>query len=263
MTWGLTDRWSVGASLPWVYGTWSVPLPLVPRGKRFQQDSTGFGDLVLGPRYWVLDPKENPRGNVQVGLGIKCPTGDESVEDLFPDISGMNLMQRPVDVSIQPGDGGWGAVVELNAFRDVGRARLFLSGTYLVNPREENRTLSTASVLIGPANVSRDLRYNSVPDQYLLQGGVAVPLGGGFGASVALRWEGAPARDLHGGNGGFRRPGYTVSLAPGLSWNRGPATVSLTVPVTTMRNRQSDAEGRRGDATFSDWAVILGVTWRF
>jgi hypothetical protein len=30
-----------------------------------------------------------------------------------------------------------------------------------------------------------------------------------------------------------------------------------------MRNRQEDAEGRAGDATFADWAVLAGITWRF
>jgi hypothetical protein len=30
-----------------------------------------------------------------------------------------------------------------------------------------------------------------------------------------------------------------------------------------MRNRQEDAAGRAGDATFSDWSILFGVTWRF
>lgn len=230
---------------------------------RYEQDSRGFGDLTLTPRFWVLDPRTNPRGNVQVGLGLKCPTGDEEVEDRFPDITGTNFMQRPVDVSIQPGDGGWGGALDLSAFRDAGPLRLFLSGTYLLNPRETNRTLSTPSVLIGPSAVDPGIRYNSVPDQYLLTGGASVSLGAGWGGSVAVRWEGVPARDRIGGNDGWRRPGYTVSVAPGLSWTEGAMTLSLSVPITTMRNRQEDAEGRAGDATFADWAVIAGITWRF
>lgn len=230
---------------------------------RYRQDSTGFGDITLTPRFWLLDPEANPRGNIQFGLGVKCPTGDEGVKDLFPDINGNNLMQRPVDVSIQPGDGGWGAVFDLNAFRDAGPARLFLAGTYLVNPRETNRTLSTPSVLVGAPAVDPGIRYNSVADQYLLQGGVSLGLGDGWGGSVSVRWEGVPPRDRVGGNEGWRRPGYTVSVAPGLTWTKGATTISLSVPVTTMRNRQEDAEGRAGDATFADWSIMLGVTWRF
>ena len=260
---GLSERWSASASLPWVYGTWSVPLPLVPRGHRFQQDSRGIGDLVLAPRFWVLDPSENPRGNLQAGLGLKIPTGDPGVEDLFPDVTGRNLARRPVDVSIQPGDGGWGPVLDLFAYRDAGPVRLFATGTYLCNPRETNDTLSTPSALLGPASVPARIRRNSVPDQSLAQVGAAVPLVPGLGASLALRWEGVPARDLLGGNEGWRRPGYTVSLAPGLSWTLDRTTVSLSVPVTTRRNRMNDASGAGGDATFADWSVILGLTVRF
>jgi len=263
VTLGITERWSLSTSLPWLHGSWSVPLPAVPPGPRYRQDAEGFGDITLTPRFWLLAPRENPHGNIQLGLGVKCPTGDENATDLFPDINGNNPMQRPVDVSIQPGDGGWGGIVDLGGFRDVGPVRLFLAGTYLVNPREENRTLSTASALLGTPAVVPDLRYNSVADQYLLQGGASVPLGAGWGGSVSVRWEGVPPRDRIGGNSGFRRPGYTVSVAPGLSWHHGATTLSLSVPITTMRNRQEDAEGRSGDATFSDWSIIAGVTWRF
>lgn len=263
VTLGVTERWSLATSLPWLQGSWSLPLPVAKGAPRYQQDSEGFGDLTLTPRFWVLDPSENRSWNLQVGIGVKCPTGDENVKDLFPDITGGNLAQRPVDVSIQPGDGGWGGILDLTAFRDVGRARLFLAGTYLVNFREQNRTLSTPSVLVGPAVVDPGIRYNSVPDQYLLQGGVTYPLGKGWGGNVSVRWEGVPPRDRVGGNDGWRRPGYTVSVAPGVTWSRGPATVYLNVPITTMRNRQEDAEGRAGDATFADWAILAGITWRF
>jgi hypothetical protein len=263
VTLGITDRWSAGMSVPWIRGSWSVPLPLLPAGPRREQDAEGFGDLVVGPRLWLLDPRANPRGNVQVGLGLKVPTGDAGVRDRFPDLTGANVRDRPVDVSIQPGDGGWGAAFDLDAFRDVGRARLFLGGTYLFNPRETNRTFSTASALLGPSNVAPRIRFNSVPDQYLAQAGVAFPLGSGLGASVALRWEGVPPRDRFGGNDGFRRPGYTVSVAPGLSWTLGTATFSLTVPITTQRNRQEDAAGMAGDATFARWSILAGVTFRF
>jgi hypothetical protein len=260
---GITDRWSIGASVPYLEGSWSLPLPFLPAGPRREQDAKGFGDILVTPRVWLLDPKSHPRGNVQVGLGLKVPTGEENAKDRFPDFSGSNVANRPVDVSIQPGDGGWGAAFDLNAFRDVGRARLFLGGTYLFNPRETNRTHSTASALLGAANVDERIRFNSVADQYLAQAGVAFGLGRGFGASVAWRWEGVPPRDRFGGNDGFRRPGYTVSVAPGLSYTAGSTTFSLSVPITTQRNRQEDAEGMAGDATFARWSILAGVTIRF
>jgi hypothetical protein len=240
-----------------------VPLPLDPPGPRSRQDADGLGDVTLTPRFWVLDPARHPGGNLQVGLGVKIPTGREDAEDVYPDLFGANPRRKPVDVSIQPGDGGWGALLDLAAFRDVGPVRLFASGTYLANPRDTNRTPSIAASLLGPAAVPARIRVNSVPDQFLLQGGVAVPLGRGFSASLAVRWEGVPPRDLVGGEDGFRRPGYTVAFAPGLSWTTGRTTFSVSVPRTHVRNRLNDASGAGGDATFSEYSILAGVTIRF
>jgi len=260
---GVSERWSATLSVPWFRGSWSIPLPPVPAGTRHEQDAEGFGDIVLTPKLWVLDPCENPGGNLQVGLGLKAPTGEEDARHVFPDLQGDDFRDRHVDVSIQPGDGGWGAVLDLAGYRDWGDVRFFGSGTYLVNPREQNHTLSTASELVGPSAVADHLRFNSVPDQYFLQAGASVSLGESFGASAALRWEGVPQRDLVGGEDGFRRPGYTVAVAPGLSYATGRWAFSLTVPITTMRNRMENSHGEPGDATFADWAVILGVSLRF
>jgi hypothetical protein len=262
-TLGISERWSASLSVPWVRASWAVPLPLVPAGTRHEQSAEGFGDLVLTPRLWLLDPSEHPDGNLQVGLGLKAPTGREDARHDYPDLQGDDFRRRFVDVSIQPGDGGWGAVLDLSGFRDWGPVRLFANGTYLVNPREQNRTLSTPSELVGPSVVADHIRFNSVPDQYFLQAGAALPLGRGFGATVALRWEGVPQRDLVGGEDGWRRPGYTVAVAPGLTWSRGDWSISASVPITTMRNRMENARGEPGDSTFADWALIVGVSVRF
>jgi hypothetical protein len=264
LTYALSDRWSLSASEPFLIGTWSLPLPMSPTpGPRREQDAMGFGDLTLTPRVWLWDPSCHAHGNVQVGLGLKVPTGADDLHDRFPDLSGGNVRTRPVDVSIQPGDGGWGAVADLLAFRDWGPFRFSAGGSYLFNPRESNRTPSTASALLGLAAAPPEIRYNSVPDQYLVQAGVSAPLGRGFGAGIVARWEGVPPRDRFGGNDGFRRPGYSVSAGPALSWTVERTTIALSVPRTLMRNRQRDARGASGDATFADFAVFLSVTVRF
>lgn len=264
VTAGLTDRWSLSASLPFLKGGWSLPQPLgPPAGPRERQESLGFGDLVLTPRVWLLDPACHPDGNVQVGFGLKVPTGEEGGTDRYPDLSGANRRSRPVDVSIQPGDGGWGGLFDVLAFRDAGPFRLYAGGTYLFNPRESNRTSSIASALVGPGAVPAHVRFNSVPDQYLALAGFSAPLGAGFAAGAAVRWEGVPPRDRFGGNDGFRRPGYVVSAGPSLSWARDRVTISASVPRTLIRNRQQDFRGMPGDATFPDWALLLSVTVRF
>jgi len=75
-----------------------------------------------------------------------------------------------------------------------------------------------------------------------------------------------PVEDLIGDSDGFRRPGYAVSVEPGLSFSRGPHTFSVAVPVAAYRNRtRSVADrlvpGRHGDAAFADYVVMLGY-WR-
>ena len=68
----------------------------------------------------------------------------------------------------------------------------------------------------------------SVTDQYLVRGGIghALPKIRGLAASFGGRFEGVPVRDLIGGANGFRRPGYAISVDPGLMFVRGMYTVS-------------------------------------
>ena len=260
---GLTERWSATLSVPWFSGTWSLPLPPVPSGTRHEQSADGLGDVILGPRVWLLAPATHADGNLQVGLGVKAPTGREDLRHDSPDLQGDDVRARYVDTSIQPGDGGWGLALEMNGFRDAGPVRLFGSATYLANPREQNRTLSTPAELVGPAALPADLRFNSVPDRWFLQAGASTTIGSGLGASLALRAEGVPRFDLWGGDEGFRRPGYSVSAAPGLTWTSGAWTVSLSAPITLYRAGLDDAAGRPTDPTFADASLILGVSVRF
>ncbi len=264
VTSGLTDRWSLSASLPFLRGSWSLPLPVgPPTGPRERQESFDRGDLTLTPRLWLLDPACHPHGNLQVGLGLKVPTGSPDETDRYPDAAGRHRRSRPVDASIQPGDGGWGGVVDLLAYRDAGPLRLFAGGSYLLNPRESNRTPSLPSALLGPARVPGHMRTNSVPDQFLVVAGFSAPLGRGLGAGISARWEGVPPRDRFGGNDGFRRPGYLVAVGPSVSWNPDRTTFSLSVPRTVFRNAQRDFRGVPGDATFANWALLFSVTIRF
>lgn len=54
----------------------------------------------------------------------------------------------------------------------------------------------------------------------------------GLSASLGARIDGVPAEDAIGDSEGFRRPGYAVSIEPGLTWMKGPWTAVLTTPVT-------------------------------
>jgi hypothetical protein len=89
----------------------------------------------------------------------------------------------------------------------------------------------------------------------------------GLAASLGGLIEGIPSSDLVGGDRGFRRPGYTISIEPGLSYMAGRHTITLSVPVAVDRNRvRSFADklnGRHGDAAFADYAVNVGYGYRW
>lgn len=66
----------------------------------------------------------------------------------------------------------------------------------------------------------------SVADQYLFRVGAAfpVPRVSGLTFGIGLRGEGVPATDLIGKSDGFRRPGYAISVEPGIIYSKGKDT---------------------------------------
>lgn len=267
VTYTVNRRFSLSLGIPYVDASWSIPLPIRPEpGFRSQQDASGIGDVSLTGRYWLRDPAAAGRGNVSIGLGIKAPTGDDGVRDFYPDLGGENPELKAVDQSIQLGDGGWGAMVELLAFRRLGPATLFATGTYLVNPRDTNTTPSIIVGLgVGDRPGNEDILVNSVPDQYVARVGSVFPSGlAGLSFSLAGRIEGLPRYDVIGDSHGWRRPGYEVFVEPGLVYSRGPSSFSVHVPIGVQRNRQPNPyTGREGDATFPDYVTLASYSYRF
>jgi len=91
--------------------------------------------------------------------------------------------------------------------------------------------------------------------------------------SAGVRDECLPAKDLIGGSGGFRRPGYIISAEPGVTYNFKKAAVYAFVPIALVRNRTQSYPDQlsskmtgttvHGDAAFADYAVNIGCTLRF
>jgi hypothetical protein len=86
--------------------------------------------------------------------------------------------------------------------------------------------------------------------------------------SLAGRIEGVPVHDLVGGSEGFRRPGYAVSIEPGISVAVKSWSFSLNTPVALYRNReQSVSEKTAGiepiAAGFADFVVTCSVIKKF
>jgi hypothetical protein len=244
----ISKRVSATLSVPIVFNRFSALLPPLGDngGERYGWRGRGISDITLYADSWILDPSNHPFGNIALGIGIKTPTGNWNQKATFPDETGKRFANRAIwPVSIMPGDGGTGVIVGFNAykvFRQLGPLRgntVFASGSYLFNPRATNGTQSIVSTLGVPvtANFANDLT-NSVTDSYNLQAGTAIRLPKTWDKpylkDVRLRFisnlQGIPFRDRLGGNGGYRQPGYTVSMGPSATFSLGKNFWIVDVP---------------------------------
>ena len=268
----LTRRASVTLAMPFVNSTWALrdpAFPLPQARREIPQNGRGIGDITIGGRAWMFEPRTHKAWNVSAGAGLKLPTGNSRYQDRFIDRTTREEKLNYVDQSVQPGDGGWGVLMEAQAFWRVRRAFLFASGSYLANPRDTNDTPSILAVLgipTGEGTPNAGLGVNSVPDQYLARVGGTVPVAKGISASLAWRMEGLSRYDLFGDSHGWRRPGTAMFVEPGVSYTSGPHTVSLHVPLGYYYNRHRNPyTNRPGDATFprhiflSSYSLRLGA----
>jgi hypothetical protein len=264
----ITERLSMTVAIPYIDAAWGIPSPTSPvPGPRAMENGRGLGDISLGGRFWVLPTSQFRSGNISVGVGVKTPTGNQGYKDTYPDRNGNNNLPRFVDQSVQPGDGGWGLLLEVNGFKRIPHAQLFGSANYLANPRDRNETTSGAINRLPPntAFVITDTSYNSVPDQFMTRLGGAMPIGKtGFAGSVAWRVEGMPRYDLFGASHGFRRPGVEMFIEPGVSYAKGRQFYSFNVPIGYYRNRfPNPYTGASGDATFPKHIFLFSYGYRF
>lgn len=271
LTRNLNRWWSLTLAMPFISNDRSSLYEHDGRTRHHTQ-SVGIGDVRFTVYRWLLDPAKSLKANIQFGLGIKLPTGDYRYQDFFYKNDSTEVL-GPVDQSIQLGDGGTGISAELNTFYNLDkRFSVYGNFYYLANPREHNG-VSTAR---GASPSATALRYGSsvmsVPDQYMVRAGVNFTTKS-IMFSLGMRDECLPAEDLFGGNSGFRRPGYVISIEPGVTLRLKKANVYAYVPVALQRSRtQSFADKKRtqitgvyaqGDAAFADYAVNVGATFKF
>ncbi len=266
----LNARWSLALIVPVLdFGRSSL---YEHDGKtRHSTHSFGIGDARFTANRWMFDPKKSKKGNIQLGLGIKLPTGNYNYQDYFYKKADSSIL-GPVDQSIQPGDGGTGITFEFNGFYNfTHKVGVYGNFFYLINPREVNGTSTTR----GSAASATAKKYNtdvmSVPDIFMIRGGISLMVKK-FTFTGGIRAEGLPSKDLIGGSRGFRRPGYIISAEPTATYTMKKASLNLAFPIAIKRNRtQSDSDKRRsadtkthiqGDAAFADYLVSAGITFK-
>ncbi|MCK0191346.1 hypothetical protein [Arenibacter sp. F20364] len=271
LTYGISDRFYTSITIPTVINARSS-LYEHGREERNSTYSRGLADIRAGIGYWLLDPIENPEGNIALGLGIKLPTGNYNATDIFYNVGPEGSPEvRPVDQSIQPGDGGFGLTLDFQFYQKVATGLFaYGGGFYLLNPRETNG-IRTFRETLSP--ILENEAIMAVPDQYSVRTGLSYSLSNVISASLGARFDAVPVKDLIGGNEGFRRPGNVLSIEPGLAYFHNNLTLNLNVPIAVRRDRPqsitdrqteiSTGTPRNGDAAFADYLINFGISYRF
>lgn len=228
--------------------------------------SQGIGDSSLMVQGWLWSPLENTRGNIQLGIGALLPTGKDNIANTVDAFNGKGPVTTIVDYSVQPGQGAWGIPLSWVAYKNWGENQLYFNGSYLMMLKDRNNVLRTGKA----ADPLALTQYNAVMDQYLLEGGVAHPIPAVRGLTVLFgpRMEGVPARNLLpvGDNLGFRRPGFAVSLEPGIQYVHNNSIFTVTVARAIYRDRTRSVPdtltGGHGDAAFANYVWLASYTFR-
>ena len=241
-----------------------------PNTTRHTTSAFGIGDLQLTALKWLFKPSDKQRGNIQVGLGIKFPTGDYNKQGYFYRNDTTRILSL-LNPSIQLGDGGTGIITELNTFYFLNQRKtisLYGNFFYLINPTDINGTQFTQGKPLTPLNTQLGAYDVSVPDIFSLRAGITFNVKN-WAFSAGLRDEGAPVRDLFGESNGIRRPGYTLSAEPGIIYKFINATIFCYVPfVVSHEVKQNVQDIKLANATgvstigaggSGDYQIFLGA----
>ncbi len=247
-------------------------------GFRHTTSAYGLGDIRFTVYKWLFHGDNAQRGNIQVGAGIKFPTGNDHVEDYFYDdpTNPSARVLAPVNVAIQLGDGGTGFTTEINGFYIFNKTiSIYGDFFYLINPLDQNNVPSLPPGF--PASVVKlfdtlGTNVNSVPDAYTIRGGIDFTYNK-FVGSFGFRYEGIPGHDLIGKSDGLRRPGHIFSVEPGVQYKFKKSFLYTFISVPVMRSTvkaPTDAEASAITGTnvtttghYANFVVFVGYTFTF
>ena len=252
-----TPRISFEINMPFLFASRKT------QNSPIKYQASGLGDIIVAANTWILNPKKPYRGNASVGIGLLMPTGNDDVQNATNTSTG--TVTAPVDYSIQPGNGGYGMLVQWQGFRAVGNHLIFYTdGDYIASQGGTNGVRRSTSTTT-PLN-----NFVARSDQYLLEAGVSIPIQQVRGLAIVFgpRDEGVPAHNLFpNSNDGFRRPGFAVSAGPGVQYGRGSNILSGSVFKAIHRDRTrsvpDEVYGSHGDAAFAQYVWLASYTHRF
>jgi hypothetical protein len=257
LTYQISSRFSVAADIPVLFASRRS------HNAYATTTSSGIGDSGIVGQGWVFNPKKARRGNIAIGFGVSLPTGKDNVTNTLITTPGAQPTNTVVDYSIQPGQGAWGMIFQWQAFRDVGKTVFYTDGNYLATQGGDNHVLRSQAALSQPLTA-----YNAIQDQYLIEAGMSHPISAIKGLTLTFgpRMEGVPAYNLIGNDIGFRRPGFAISLVPGIIYVHKQSMLQASIGKALYRDRTRSAPdhilGTHGDAAFADYVWFLNYTYR-
>lgn len=239
---------------------------------RYATHTFGIGDIRFTAYKWLIAPSVKQKGNIQLGLGIKLPTGDYKYQDYFHWTDSTKIL-APVNPAIQLGDGGTGIITELNTFYFLNyKISLYGNFYYLINPREQNGVPAALGGRPIPALVTKSGGAEvSVADVFSMRAGANFNLIK-WAFSLGLRDEGSPVHDLIGGSNGTRRAGYTLSVEPGIIYKMKKVSFYGYVPLIVSHSIKQNVPDKNmtkltGVYTVSpggsgDYQVFIGALFK-
>lgn len=269
----LANGWSVSMSLPVTSNSRSSSTEHGGLNTtRHTTHSFGIGDMRLTVYKWLFETSARQKGNIQLGLGVKLPTGDYKYQDYFYRNDTTRVLAY-VNPSIQLGDGGTGIIGELNTFYIINNTiSLYGNFYYLMNPREQNGVPATLGGRTPPHldSIAGNI-VTSVADVYSIRAGASFSFNK-LTFSLGIRDEGVPVDDLFGGSEGVRRPGYNFSVEPGIVYNLKKISFYSYVPVIVSRGTKQNVpdkfkSGYTGTYTisqggFANYLIFAGISFR-
>jgi hypothetical protein len=270
----MRNGWSVDVSIPVSANSRSATKEHGGVGTaRHETNTFGIGDIRITVAKWLLSPSVSQKTNVQLGIGIKLPTGEFRYEDYFYKNDSVRVL-APVNGSIQLGDGGTGIITQLNTFYYFNKEfSLYGNFYYLINPRDQNGVSTLTGRLSGPTKTELITGNDvySVPDIFSIRAGINLNVDR-TNFSLGIRDEGVPVHDLIGNSNGLRRPGYNLSVEPGLLYRMERTSCYIYFPfIVTRRINQSlpDAHTSQltgvytvGSGGSGNCQVFLGVLFK-
>ena len=232
-----------------------------PKTPKHSTESFGFGDLRLSAYKWLLNTSTSKRGNVQLGLGIKFPTGDSRYEDYFYRTDSIKVV-APVDQAIQLGDGGTGITTELNAYYSITSSiSIFLQGYYLINPREQNGVSNLKGRSATAMEIANNTTVMSVPDQYNIRAGANYEWKK-VALAANIRYEKVPVSDLMGGNKGFRRAASITSVETAVTYSMSKVIAFINIGIPFKCDIIQNAQNNMTPAGFARVITSFGASFK-